>query len=767
MTEYAGTNSVPLQEGWAKLKENALNPLTAAMEDLSNTGGFQTSKKLFDNLVYSQMYALIYNMCTQTPHQWSGELYDRHTEFLNSYLGDVVYPSLQRVESIKGEGGLLNQLSRRAENHGIMNEWLTKFFLYLDRFHVDYNELPSVEKKGILKFKELIFDRVKVPATEMMISLINLERNGTQIETSILKSIVKLYEDMGMGTMDVYNNDFEAALLNSTRVYYSVKSNLWGDDMSTPDYLINAEVAINSEIARVKSYLIPDTESKLLAVVVDELLTKKQMDLLNKENSGCSALLKNEQHDHLDLMYRMFIRITDGVKPMSQIFRQHVTALGQQAMESRMTRTASSKENSDDPILIKDLINIHDTYHNLINKIFNNNSFFQKALEDSFTDIVNQNVGTIKTADLFSTFCDRILKGKEKCNEEENDNYLTKLVTLFSYLNDKDVFAEIYRIQLSKRLLTSKSNSDELEISMIGKLKSKCGGTFTSKMEGMINDLKADKDDLNGPSKKFSDLFKSKRAEYGGYSKMECSVQCLTLGHWPNHQEFSVNIPPILSKITNLYQNFYAQENSGRRLAWIHSLGTCTVMGTFKKGTKIYDLKISTLQACVLLEFNGLADGDHISFKNLLERTNINEEVLKRVVHSLLANKEKVLKKVVVATAGDAPAKPDKSIKNTDSFYVNDNYSSDKKAVTIGMSSLDEVNTDKRVEDDRTQAIQACIVRIMKSRKTLTSQQLQGETLNQLSFFKPAIKQVKRSIENLIERDYLERLDENTFKYLA
>jgi cullin 1 len=60
---------------------------------------------------------------------------------------------------------------------------------------------------------------------------------------------------------------------------------------------------------------------------------------------------------------------------------------------------------------------------------------------------------------------------------------------LFSYLTDKDLFSEIYRNQLAKRLLNQRSASDDAERLMIAKLKLRCGAQFTSKMEGMLNDL--------------------------------------------------------------------------------------------------------------------------------------------------------------------------------------------------------------------------------------------------------------------------------------
>jgi cullin 1 len=197
-------------------------------------------------------------------------------------------------------------------------------------------------------------------------------------------------------------------------------------------------------------------------------------------------------------------------------------------------------------------------------------------------------------------------------------------------------------------------------------------------------------------------------------------------------------------------------------LQWYHGLGNATVKGTFQKGRKAFDFKITTLQAILLVQFNTIAEGDQLSFHQLADCTGMPEEVLKRVVHSLACAKEKVLKKISVD-----PSSSDKIIRDTDSFKVNDGYSSQMRAVRIPMASLDETHNTKRVEEDRSVAIEACIVRIMKARKTLGHEQLVAEVLAQLHFFRPERKVIKQRIENLIERDYLEREDRATYKYMA
>ena len=76
--------------------------------------------------------------------------------------------------------------------------------------------------------------------------------------------------------------------------------------------------------------------------------------------------------------------------------------------------------------------------------------------------------------------------------------------------------------------------------------------------------------------------------------------------------------------------------------------------------------------------------------------------------------------------------------------------------------------THHAVEEDRKMYLQAAIVRIMKSRKTLSHTLLISEIYSQLRFpIKPS--DLKKRIESLIDREYLERDASNAqiYNYLA
>jgi len=82
----------------------------------------------------------------------------------------------------------------------------------------------------------------------------------------------------------------------------------------------------------------------------------------------------------------------------------------------------------------------------------------------------------------------------------------------------------------------------------------------------------------------------------------------------------------------------------------------------------------------------------------------------------------------------------------------------------------EERKSDETANDvmkEREFVIDAAIVRIMKSRKEMALLDLQQETKKLISLFVPDPKMVKRRIDSLMERDYLERHPEknNVFIY--
>ncbi|XP_074589975.1 cullin-1 [Curcuma longa] len=737
--------TIDLEQGW-EFMQKGITKLKNILEGLP--------EPQFSSEDYMMLYTTIYNMCTQKPpHDYSQQLYDKYRESFEEYITSMVLPSLRE----KHDEFMLRELVKRWLNHKVMVRWLSRFFHYLDRYFIARRSLPPLNEVGLTCFRELVYHEVKGKVKDAVISLIDREREGEQIDRALLKNVLDIFVEIGLGNMECYENDFEADLLKDTAAYYSRKASNWILEDSCPDYMLKAEECLKREKDRVAHYLHSTSEQKMLEKVQHELLFAYASQLLEKEHSGCHALLRDDKVEDLSRMYRLFCRISRGLDPVSQIFKQHVTAEGtalvKQAEDAASTKKAEKRDvvGLQEQVFVRKIIELHDKYLAYVNDCFQNHSLFHKALKEAFEVFCNKGVAGSSSAELLATFCDNILKkgGTEKLSDEAIEETLEKVVKLLAYISDKDLFAEFYRKKLARRLLFDKSANDDHERSILTKLKQQCGGQFTSKMEGMVTDLTLARENQSS----FEEYLSSNAHANPG---IDLTVTVLTTGFWPSYKSFDLNLPVEMVKCVEVFREFYQTKTKHRKLTWIYSLGTCNINGKFEP--KTMELIVTTYQAAALLLFNA---SDKLSYQEIMAQLNLGDDDVIRLLHSLSCAKYKILNK--------EPST--KSISPNDVFEFNSKFTDKMRRIKIPLPPVDEKK--KVIEDvdkDRRYAIDASIVRIMKSRKVLGHQQLVMECVEQLGrMFKPDFKAIKKRIEDLITRDYLERDKDNPniFRYLA
>lgn len=72
----------------------------------------------------------------------------------------------------------------------------------------------------------------------MFVPQIDREREGEQIDRALLKNVLGIFVEIGMGSMDAYEQDFEIAMLQDTASFYSRKAASWIEEDSCPDYML-------------------------------------------------------------------------------------------------------------------------------------------------------------------------------------------------------------------------------------------------------------------------------------------------------------------------------------------------------------------------------------------------------------------------------------------------------------------------------------------------------------------------------------------------
>jgi cullin-4 len=224
---------------------------------------------------------------------------------------------------------------------------------------------------------------------------------------------------------------------------------------------------------------------------------------------------------------------------------------------------------------------------------------------------------------------------------------------------------------------------------------------------------------------------------------------------------WNFKLTPELQSSIDAFTEWYATQHRNRQLSWRPQLGTVTLTARFESGK--YEIGVSLFQAIVLLHFN---DDNSLDVKELQARTGIGE--LSQLVLSDQADgieqKElvRVLQSLSMGRKGTrvlVKKPPGKVVAPTDLFLWNKAFNSDRIKFRINqiqqdLSAEESKKTNEQVAIDRVSVLEATIVRIMKGRKTLTLQLLIDAVISDVSKrFPPDVKEMKKRVESLIERE--------------
>lgn len=673
---------------------------------------------------------------------------NKHGDLLYSGLVQTSTQHLQkvaaRIAAVPGDA-ILTSMRTEWDAHIQSFKLISQILMHMDRVYVKQVGKKPVHELGLELWRDVVVHNPNIgPRMQsVLLEMILKERNGEIMDRTLIRSMTLMLADLGQA---VYSKDFEEPFLDRTADFYKSESQSMISSSDCPAYLLHAEKRLAEEADRVTSCLHPSTGDRVASVVQKELIAAQVRPLLDMEGSGAVYMMEHDMYEPLLRMYALFCQV-GSAGPLRELVSSHLRAVGRSlVMES---------EHAKDPIeFVQRLLSLRDKYELLLSRAFSSDKSFQAAVNGAFENFINLNRRSAEYISLFMD--DKLRRGLKGCSEEETERVLDKTISLFRYLSEKDVFEKYYKQHLAKRLLHGKSSSDDAERSLLVKLRTECGYQFTSKLESMFTDVRTSKDIMA----EFKSHLTANQISLG----LDMTVQVLTTGAWPssNAGQRACKLPREVDKACEEFSSFYHKAYSGRRLTWQTGMGNAELRVTF--GERKHEINCSTHQMVVLLLFN---DAECWAFQDIAKATGIPDGELQRVLQSLACVKGKnVLRKEPMS----------KEVHPTDKFTVNDEFSSKLFRVRIGTitaqkeSEAERNETQEKVEEDRKPQVEAAIVRIMKSRRVLSHNDIVAEVTRQLSArFNPAPALIKKRIESLIEREYLERdsKDRTVYRYVA
>uniref|UniRef100_A0A3Q3C9F6 Cullin-1 n=1 Tax=Haplochromis burtoni TaxID=8153 RepID=A0A3Q3C9F6_HAPBU len=699
---------------------------------------------------YMELYTHVYNYCTSVHQSSQGrgsvppakpskksttpggaqfvglELYKRLKEFLKNYLTSL----LKDGEDLMDEC-VLKFYTQQWEDYRFSSKVLNGICAYLNRHWVrrECDEgrkgIYEIYSLALVTWRECLFRPLNKQVTNAVLKLIERERNGETINTRLISGVVQSYVELGLNeedafakgpTLSVYKEYFECQFLTDTERFYTRESTEFLQQNPVTEYMKKAEARLLEEQRRVQVYLHESTQDEL-ARKCEQVLIEKHLEIFHTEFQN---LLDADKNEDLGRMYNLVSRITDGLGELKKLLETHIHNQGLAAIEK-----CGEAALNDPKVYVQTTLDVHKKYNALVMSAFNNDAGFVAALDKACGRFINNNAVTrmaqssSKSPELLARYCDSLLKKR---------------------WTPRYVFQKFYAKMLAKRLVHQNSASDDAEASMISKLKVgiTCVCTRYTLQAACVCVCVC------------------------VWTQFHCvcvtvdfSIQVLSSGSWPFQQSCTFALP---SEVNH-------SERTVVRYVWRPQGAEPTPLLTVAVLVDRYTLQASTFQMAILLQYN---TEDSYTVQQLTDSTQIKTDILVQVLQILLKSKLLVLEDEN-ANVDEVEFKSDTVIK----LFLG--YKNKKLRVNINVpmkteQKQEQETTHKNIEEDRKLLIQAAIVRIMKMRKVLKHQQLLAEVLNQLSSrFKPRVPVIKKCIDILIEKEYLERVDgeKDTYSYLA
>lgn len=622
--------------------------------------------------------------------------------YLSKHLAEIHEKSVSHVDE-----ALLAYYIREWDRYTTAAKYINHLFRYLNRHWVKREidegkkDIYDVYTLHLVQWREELFSKVNVNVMAAVLTMVEKQRNGETIEQAQIKSVVDSFVSLGLDesdstkpTLDVYRYHFEKPFLEATTTYYENESAQFVAENSVVEYMKKAETRLEEEKARVGLYLHPDIMTPLMKACLGVLVTGHS-SLLRDE---FQVLLDNDRQEDLARMYRLLARIVDGLEPLRTKFEAHVRKSGLAAVE----KVALEGDNLEPKTYVDALLDIHTQYQNLVNDAFAGESEFVRSLDNACKEFVNRNkvckTGSTRSPELLAKYSDALLKKSGKNAEEADlEAALTQIMTVFKYIEDKDVFQKFYSRMLAKRLVHSSSASEDAETSMISKLKEACGFEYTNKLQRMFQDIQISKD-LNTT---YND-WQAKAFDDDDIKKaVDSSYHVLGTGFWPLTPPATQFMPPQeIVKTYQRFQTFYFDKHSGRKLTWLWNLCKGEMRANYIKSAKIpYTFMVSTYQMAILLLFN---DADVVTYEDAYKATALSADWLDPSLG--------VFVKAKVLNVSPENAKPEPGT----SYTLNYGFKSKRVKVNLNIAVKSEQkqeveDTHKTIEEDRKLLMQVSI----------------------------------------------------------
>ncbi|KAI4258555.1 MAG: hypothetical protein LQ352_001190 [Teloschistes flavicans] len=745
--------------------------------DVSNQLNAALSAVLADEKIAcsnEELYKGVENLCRQNK---AAMLYSNLCEKCRHGISSRIEKPLNAKVSKMHDSELLQEVIKEWDAWTERLRIIRSIYFFLDRSYLLHSaSLPSIEEMGTNEFRNSIFSyqilKRRILNGAYLLIAASREGQDTTQSNELLRKVIKMFH-----ALTVYTSDFEPELLGRSSSYIASWSDENAATLSLAQYVEGSQKLIDLELQRCDRFGLDSTTRSSLEMNLEDLLIDqngRQEKLLNTTAIG--QLLQDDAVEALNQLYKLLQRrkLCDKLRAP---FDAYISDQGSKIVFDE----AREQE------MVVRLLDFKKKLESIWENCFGRHEGLGHTLRESFEAFINKsqrsnmNWGTDnpKPGEMIAKHVDMILKGGwraaasntapakgashedvDMSGEDEDaqiKEQLDQVLELFRFVHGKAVFEAFYKRDLARRLLLNRSASADAEKSMLTRLKSECGAGFTHNLEQMFKDMELAREEVTS--------YKSMLDQLEGKPEIDLNVSVLSSAAWPSYPDIPLIIPRDVEQATSLFEQHYKSKHTGRRLGWKHSLAHCQLKANLPKGNK--EFVVSSYQAVVLLLFKDRSSNSEILYAEIQAASGLGDTELQRTLQSLACARYRILSKTPKG----------KDVHSTDTFSLNTAFADPKYRIKINQIQAKETKeenkeTHERVAADRAYETQAAVVRIMKQKKTISHVLLVSEVIGATKS-RGVLEgaEIKKNIERLIEKEYMEREEtedgKTAYKYLA
>ncbi|CAG4949117.1 unnamed protein product [Parnassius apollo] len=777
--------NVDFQETWASLKET-----------VAGVVALQAVERAVWNMRFSDVYAL----CVAHPEPLADRLYDETRNFLEEHVTGL----LQRVrgnsplESSDYNDGLLTRYVAAWREYSQGVAYLNSLYSYLNLQHVKRQKVSDAEiiygssatvtcpehdsrqlevgELGLVTWECVLVKPLSGALTSRIVAALSAARDSP-LETALadvlhaaIHSAVHAQAHRVRAPLQLYQQLVLEPYLAAAATHHARRAADLLQDGDVSHYMKHILEGLERETALGARYL-HSSSSEAVRGCYERAAVAAHLPALHAHTErllreAClDAPEAAQRREDLKRMYTL-------LKPLSGqgALRPLVDAAHAQAAREGLALLAA--EHSKDEAhthFVNAMLSLHGKYSKLFAEVFGGAQAFVGALDKACSAVVNARQpgeSSARAPELLARYCDALLRRRGA--DADADEKLAAAIVVFKYVDDKDVFQKHYARALARRLIHQLSASMEQEEAMINRLKAACGYEFTNKLHRMFTDV-AVSADLNA---KFQQHLRDNNLS----TNTGFFIQVLQAGAWPLGGAMAPLAPPAqLERPARLFEAFYRASFSGRRLAWLHHL--CTGELRTRYTQRVYHISATTPQCALLLMFE---NADAVNAREAREALQLGGEAWARHVRPLLDAGLLIARGDVDP---DSEPETDSEAAAEAELALNLAFSCKRTKLRLTCAAAPTnpggggsggatggSGETAHCDDDRKMYLQAALVRIMKQRKVLRHTELIQEVVAQArGSFAPSVAMIKKCIEALIDKQYLERAPGtlDTYSYLA